>query len=129
MINSFPEMFSSASPMGTIYKFFPFPAARPSIPHRLAAFQDALYALQSFLFPAETDKGLAFEVQKVLLADERGLAQIAATHDIGQFFGYYHIVVGGILAPPHGMDAGIQRPQSGATQHFDILSGYRHRIT
>src|SRR5580692_5750759 len=56
-----------------------------SIPDRLSTLQHALDAFKGFLFAAEAQERFSLQIKQILLADERRLAQIAATHDIGQF--------------------------------------------
>src|ERR1700727_754074 len=129
MINSYEEVYSSASPIGgnpLKYKLLPLP---PSIPYRLSSFQHTLDPFQRFLFTAKTQKSLSFQVENILFAHQGRLTQVAATHHKSQLFGDHHIMIGRILPTPHRMNTRIQGAQRRPAQDLHVFARHRHHIS
>ncbi len=99
-----------------------------SIAQRLAGLEGEGDALLSLALAAKGEKGLAFQIEDVLLADEGAGSDAAAGQDVCDPAGHFLVVLGGVARFAHEIDAGFERGQCGRTGSGDLGAGLRRNV-
>src|SRR5579863_1800441 len=89
-----------------------------SVPQGLAFFQHVLHALHRLLLPAQAHKGLALEVEQVLLGDALGRRELAAAREHPRQRGRdRHVVVRDVLGAAHEVESQLHFGEGGLAQN------------
>ncbi len=88
-----------------------------------------LHALKGFPFAEEAEECFSFEVEEVFFGDELAAGEVAAAHDVGHFFGDFHVVLADVTCGIHGVNAAVGEAKTGAAHDFDVFTHQRLGIT
>src|SRR5436190_13649115 len=89
-----------------------------SVPEGLVVHQHELHALLALRLAAQREECFTFEIQEMLLGQERARGDWATTQDVRDLVGDQSVVCGGKAALDHG-------PNAGADGLFSVVAGCR----
>ncbi len=94
-----------------------------SVSQRLALFQHVLDALHGLLLAAETDKGLAFQIQQVLFGNKLWRSEFAsAGEDLRELSSDHHVVVGDVFGAAHQVQPQFHFGETRLAEDTNVLA-------